>query len=297
MGVAGQDTSSATRPMSLVPPASTEVDGFQSGQWWKNRALSASTALSGCRCGSCSNCAAQAYSSQSQTAALGSPLPGQEDGENVSGKTMGPASQLVEAEEQASGEKANASTLSQVKGADGEPLTREEVSLLLELKKADAAVRAHEQAHLAAAGGLAKGGASFSYRRGPDGRNYAVGGEVQIDTSKGSTPEKTLAKMMQVRAAALAPANPSPQDRKVAAAASSAMTEARQELNLEKVEERGRQREAEQSGAESGEGEAVSGNGFSVGEENAQGPMVSRAASLYKETGSGGGRGRFHFSV
>lgn len=44
-------------------------------------------------------------------------------------------------------------------------------------------MRAHEQAHKTAAGGLAQGGATFEYQTGPDGKQYAVSGEVKIDTS------------------------------------------------------------------------------------------------------------------
>ncbi|MFZ5764223.1 MAG: putative metalloprotease CJM1_0395 family protein [Thermodesulfobacteriota bacterium] len=142
--------------------------------------------------------------------------------------------------ENSSAETASKATMSAPsEGADGEPLTPQEVALLMELKKADAAVRAHEQAHLAAAGGLAKGGANFSYRKGPDGRRYAVAGEVGIDTSKGATPEETISRMARVRAAALAPADPSPQDRKVAQAAAMTMSEARTELRLERMEQKG----------------------------------------------------------
>jgi len=87
---------------------------------------------------------------------------------------------------------------------------------LLELKAIDTQVRAHESAHLAAGAGVVTGGASFSYTRGPDGNMYAVGGEVPIDTGEGSTPEETVQKAQQIRSAALAPADPSPQDYKVA---------------------------------------------------------------------------------
>jgi hypothetical protein len=73
-------------------------------------------------------------------------------------------------------------------------------------------------AHKAVGGSLA-GGISFEYETGPDGKQYAVGGEVSIDTSPENDPKATQAKMRQVRAAALAPANPSPQDIKVAASA------------------------------------------------------------------------------
>lgn len=105
-----------------------------------------------------------------------------------------------------------------------------EEKMLQELKARDAEVKNHEAAHMAAAGNLAQGGPSYDYKRGPDGHTYAVGGEVQIDTSKGSTPEETIQKAQRVRAAALAPANPSSQDRAVASRASSQEAEARKEL-------------------------------------------------------------------
>lgn len=100
-----------------------------------------------------------------------------------------------------------------------------------ELKKIDQEVRAHEQAHAAAAGGLAKGGPTFEFQRGPDGQLYAVGGEVQIDTSGvPGDPEATLQKAQQIQQAALAPAQPSSQDRSVAVAAAAMAAEARAEI-------------------------------------------------------------------
>ncbi|MEM7672409.1 MAG: putative metalloprotease CJM1_0395 family protein [Verrucomicrobiota bacterium] len=94
----------------------------------------------------------------------------------------------------------------------------------------DQEVRAHEMAHLSAAGSLARGGMQLSYQIGPDGKPYAVGGSVQIDTSKGTSPEETLVKAAQIEAAAMAPANPSPQDLKVASDARRMAAEARQEI-------------------------------------------------------------------
>jgi len=100
-------------------------------------------------------------------------------------------------------------------------LSDEEAKLVEQLKTIDQKVRAHEQAHLAAGGNLVRGGANFQYQKGPDGKQYAVGGEVQIDASPiPDDPEKTIQKMQQVRRAALAPSDPSPQDRKVAAESS-----------------------------------------------------------------------------
>ncbi len=114
----------------------------------------------------------------------------------------------------------------------GQPeLTEEEQKQVRELQATDRRVRAHEAAHAAAAGGLAKGGPSFTYQTGPDGRSYAVGGEVQIDTSAVSgDPTATLRKAEQIRRAALAPADPSSQDRSVAAAAAQMAAQARAEM-------------------------------------------------------------------
>lgn len=115
--------------------------------------------------------------------------------------------------------------------AGARELTPENQARIEELKQRDAEVRQHEQAHLAAAGPYALGGASFEYETGPDGKRYAVGGEVQIDlTPIPDDPEATIRKMEQVRAAALAPATPSAADQRVAARASALMNEARAEL-------------------------------------------------------------------
>lgn len=111
-------------------------------------------------------------------------------------------------------------------------LSAEEKKQVEKLKRTDREVRAHEQAHSAAGGQYTRGGASYEYASGPDGKKYAVGGEVSIDTSPVSgDPQATIRKMMIVRKAALAPASPSGQDRAVAAAATQEMNNARQELN------------------------------------------------------------------
>ena len=109
-------------------------------------------------------------------------------------------------------------------------LTPEALKLIDELKARDAEVRQHEQAHLAAAGGLAISSPSYTYQRGPNGVNYAIGGEVRIDTSPGGTPEETIARAATIQAAALAPAGPSGADRAVAAQAQQMETQARAEL-------------------------------------------------------------------
>ncbi len=109
-------------------------------------------------------------------------------------------------------------------------LPPEEQQKLQHLKSRDQEVKTHEQAHLSAAGSLALGGASFSFEKGSDGVNYAVGGEVNIDTSAVSgDPAATLRKAETIRRAALAPANPSAQDRSVANQASAMANKARAE--------------------------------------------------------------------
>lgn len=109
-----------------------------------------------------------------------------------------------------------------------------------QLKATDTKVRAHEQAHMAAGSGLVRGGASYTYETGPDKKRYAVGGEVSIDASPGRTPQEKVAKSRQIEAAALAPADPSPQDRRVAARASEMEMQAKQEMAQQAAEERSR---------------------------------------------------------
>jgi len=115
-----------------------------------------------------------------------------------------------------------------------EELTEEEKAQVEELKKRDQEVRQHEQAHLAAAGSYANGGAQYDFQTGPDGKQYAIGGHVNIDTSPASNSQATIAKAKQIQRAALAPADPSPQDVKVAAKAAQMIYQAQQQLVAEK---------------------------------------------------------------
>jgi hypothetical protein len=99
------------------------------------------------------------------------------------------------------------------------PLSEADQQKVRDLQQRDREVRAHEMAHVAAGGSLVRNGASFSYETGPDGQRYAIGGEVSIDSSPGRTPEETRSKAERIKSAALAPADPSAQDRQVAALA------------------------------------------------------------------------------
>lgn len=110
-------------------------------------------------------------------------------------------------------------------------LTSDERAHLAELKAVDTKVRAHEAAHQS--GPAASGGASYTYKKGPDGIMYAVGGEVPVRIQTGSTPQESIMNLQGVIATALAPADPSPQDISIASKARVMMMKAQQELAQE----------------------------------------------------------------
>lgn len=126
-------------------------------------------------------------------------------------------------------------------------LTESELKQVEQLRQRDREVKAHEAAHLAVAGQHATSGAKFTYTRGPDGRSYAVGGSVGIDLSAEADPEATVRKADQIKRAALAPAEPSSQDRSVAAAATALRVKAQSDLVKLKAEEQKAENEAKQS--------------------------------------------------
>ena len=110
-------------------------------------------------------------------------------------------------------------------------LSSSDQALVLKLQAIDTKVHAHENAHIAAGGGVIQGGAVYTYQKAPDNRLYAVAGEVGIDTSEGNNPEETITKMQTVKAAALAPMDPSSTDYQVASTASMLEMQARLELS------------------------------------------------------------------
>ncbi|MEM6955879.1 MAG: putative metalloprotease CJM1_0395 family protein, partial [Myxococcota bacterium] len=117
-----------------------------------------------------------------------------------------------------------------------EPVNAAEVE---RLRQRDREVRNHELAHAAAAGPYG-GPPRYELERGPDGTMYATGGNVRIDVSPvPGDPDATIRKMRQVRRAALAPAEPSAQDRRVAARAAAEEAKARSALRRTQAQERG----------------------------------------------------------
>lgn len=105
-----------------------------------------------------------------------------------------------------------------------------EIKQIDQLAQRDTEVKTHEQAHAAVGGSLAQS-PSYQYEKGPDGRRYAVDGEVNIDVSTvDGDAQATLSKMQKVYAAAMAPVQPSMADIRVAAQALQNMNEAKKEL-------------------------------------------------------------------
>lgn len=167
--------------------------------------------------------------------------------------------------------------------ADSLRLSPEAQKELQKLQQRDREVRAHEQAHVAA-GGQYAGGISLSYRTGPDGRQYAVGGSVPMDASPvPNDPEATEEKARTVRRAALAPANPSAADQNIAAKASTMESKARSE-------KAGRDREDAERGGPAGSAESAEN---AAGADEAEGAVFAAAepaAVLFKRAVSAYGR-------
>lgn len=176
-------------------------------------------------------------------------------------------------------------------------LTTEQEQVVREMKARDAEVRAHEMAHVAAGGAHVTSGPTYSYQSGPDGRRYAVGGEVGIDTSPEDDPQATIMKMMQVRAAALAPAEPSGADRAVAASAAQTAAQARAELAQERMEgaegdedrtaATGGSADSSDEGGSGGSTIATGGSADSSGEGGSGGSTIA-AVELGVSSGEGG---------
>ena len=123
-----------------------------------------------------------------------------------------------------------AATTTAKKTVAGKELTLEQQDELLQLQQRDQEVRVHEQQH-ASVGGQHTGAPSYEYETGPDGKQYVVEGEVSVDLSPvAGDPMATIEKMQQVKAAALAPAEPSQADKNAAARAEQVIVEARAEL-------------------------------------------------------------------
>jgi len=167
---------------------------------------------------------------------------------------------------------------SQPKSEDA--LTTSEKKQVEKLKKRDAEVRRHEQAHLTAAGPYSKGAPQYEYKKGPDGKQYAVGGHVEIDTAEvEGDPEATLKKARIIKQAALAPQEPSQQDQKIARKAEKMVQKAERELQEQKAEQT-RAEATGESGKQPGEATVhdASRNTLSQGYDRHGSPVVGVSA-------------------
>lgn len=151
---------------------------------------------------------------------------------------------------------------------------REQLAKITELSKRDREVRAHEQAH-ASVGGRYAGAPSLSYERGPDGRLYAVSGEVAIDTSPiPNDPQATLEKALTVQRAALAPSDPSAADRSIASKAAAIAGQARAEILIDNPDKT----ESSAASSEKAESSSVSEEDDSEGSANLEKQLISSGA-------------------
>ena len=125
---------------------------------------------------------------------------------------------------------------SEEKKAREAELSPEELRRIAELKRIDAEVRAHEQAHINVGRELITSGPNYEYTYGPDGKRYAVSGEVGIDTSPEQEPQANIDKGQRIQDTALAPVDPSPQDYQVAATGKQLEDQGRRDLRTEQRE-------------------------------------------------------------
>ncbi|KGJ97466.1 putative metalloprotease CJM1_0395 family protein [Colwellia psychrerythraea] len=152
--------------------------------------------------------------------------------EKQQGGQQGEQESQHNAEHQQDEKTENANTTSSETEQDNEIIQQEQIDekIINQLQQRDKEVRTHELAH-ATAGGSATGSPSFTFEVGPDGKKYAVGGEVAVDLSSvAGDPQATITKMQKIHAAALAPASPSTQDTRVAASAAQTILAAQSEL-------------------------------------------------------------------
>lgn len=158
-------------------------------------------------------------------------------------------------------------------------LTADQRQMVIDLVRRDREVRTHEAAHQAAGGGLV-GAASYSYQQGPDGRSYAIGGECSIQIPASDKPSEMISIAQRVRAAALAPANPSGQDLAVANAAVQMEAQARQALAQQTAQQQQAQAAAP-AGQAQGEGADRAGEGERNEASDFQRGVASRAIAAY----------------
>ena len=178
----------------------------------------------------------QQYSHQRHIALQGYLSLGQEQEQGAEKSQAQGQGQVQGQETQTKDQESKPSSSQTPKGIDGQELTEEEQQKVKEMKERDEEVRVHENAHKSA-GGQYAAAPTYTYETGPDGKRYITDGEVSIDIGEEKDPQDTIEKMQIVKRAAMAPAEPSGQDRKVYQEANQKEAAARQELAEDKKEE------------------------------------------------------------
>ena len=178
----------------------------------------------------------QQYSHQRHIALQGYLSLGQEQEQGAEKSQAQGQGQVQGQETQTKGQESKPSSSQTPKGIDGQELTEEEQQKVKEMKERHEEVRVHENAHKSA-GGQYAAAPTYTYETGPDGKRYITDGEVSIDIGEEKDPQATIEKMQIVKRAAMAPAEPSGQDRKVYQEANQKEAAARQELAEDKKEE------------------------------------------------------------
>lgn len=162
---------------------------------------------------------------------------------------------------------------------DPRRLSEEEREQVEEMKDRDREVKTHEQAHVAAAAGLA-GAPVYEYQTGPDGRRYAGGGQVEVKTSGSSNPDRALREAEAVKRAATAPADPSGADQAAAARASA-------EINRLKAERASGGGEDQEEGQSDNKPRARLNGPEENGNSNGYGPNQIGAAAIHNGSSFG----------
>lgn len=121
-------------------------------------------------------------------------------------------------------------------GSGGE-LSEAERRIVEKLRARDQAVRARAEAQRAAAGQIYRGGPVYQYTTGPDGKQYAVDAQVQIESGEGRSPAETIERAQLAARTALAGPEPTDADRRAAARAQLMAAEAQRAKALPPTEE------------------------------------------------------------
>ncbi len=170
------------------------------------------------------------FASLKEKAELASNAVSEQNSEQNNEQGQEQQSQEQQAQERESNQETNSATEQDASDRENRVEEFQQAQQIAELRRRDQEVRSHELAH-ASVGGALTGSPNYSFAIGPDGKKYAVEGEVSVDLSSfPGDPKATIAKMQKVHAAALAPANPSVQDARVAASAAQITLQAQSEL-------------------------------------------------------------------